>query len=391
MRFVDDFRNSAAAQSLAMRIREKRMPPVNLMEVCGTHTVAIFKHGIRQFLPEKVNMLSGPGCPVCVTPNADIDKAIALAQNAGVILTTFGDMMKVPGSYSNLQQVKAAGADVRVVYSVLDALRIAEDNPRKSVVFFGVGFETTAPTTASAILEAERLGINNFFFHSVHKLIPPAMRALLGSDEVRIDGFICPGHVSTIIGSQPYEFIPREYGIPCVIAGFEPLDILQAIDMLLEQISVGEPRVDIQYRRAVRKEGNPIALKYLSTVFQVTDACWRGIGIIPKSGLKLGRQYKRFDAEHAFKIVSKPPKEVAGCRCGDMLRGVSTPHECRLFAKACTPENPVGPCMVSTEGTCSAWYLYGEEGKALLEPRELQRTICHSLKSHEGVKRRAKG
>ncbi len=364
MRFIDEFRNSAAGHGLAARIQERKTRPVNLMEVCGTHTVAIFKHGIRQLLPETVNLLSGPGCPVCVTPNADIDKAIALAQDARVILATFGDMMKVPGSYSSLHQVRAAGADIRVVYSVLDALRIAEKNPRKSVVFFGIGFETTAPTTASAILEAERLGINNFFFLSVHKVIPPAMRALLDSDEVHIDGFMCPGHVSTIIGSQPYEFIPREYGIPCVIAGFEPLDILQAIDMLLEQIIAQEPRVDIQYRRAVRKEGNPVALKYLSTVFEVTDTCWRGIGIIPKSGLKLGQQYKRFDAECAFKIVPRPLKEAANCRCGDILCGVSTPHECRLFGKACTPEHPVGPCMVSTEGTCSAWYLYGED-KAL--------------------------
>ncbi len=365
MRFIDEFRNSTAGQALAVRIKEKKTRPVNLMEVCGTHTVAIFKHGIRQFLPEKVNLLSGPGCPVCVTPNADIDKAIALAQNASVILATFGDMMKVPGSYSSLHQVRATGADIRVVYSVLDALRIAEDNPRKSVVFFGVGFETTAPTTAGAVIEAERRGIDNFFFLSVHKLIPPAMKALLDSDEVHIDGFICPGHVSTIIGSQPYEFIPREYGIPCVIAGFEPLDILQAIDRLLEQINAEEPRVVIQYRRAVRKEGNPTALKYLSTVFEVTDTCWRGIGIIPESGLKLDQLYKRFDAEYAFKIAFRPPKEAPDCRCGDILRGVSMPRECRLFAKVCTPEHPVGPCMVSTEGTCSAWYLYGEEGRAL--------------------------
>lgn len=372
MRFIDEFRNSAAGRGLAARIQEKNVRPINLMEVCGTHTVAIFKHGIRQLLPEKINLLSGPGCPVCVTPNADIDKAIALAKNAQVILTTFGDMMKVPGSYSSLSQVKAVGADIRVVYSILDALKIAENNSRKSVVFFGVGFETTSPTTASAILEAERLGIDNFFFLSVHKLIPPAMRALLDSDEVHIDGFICPGHVSTIIGSQPYEFIPREYGIPCVIAGFEPLDILQAIDMLLEQISAEEPRVDIQYRRAVRKEGNPIALKYLSTVFDVTDARWRGIGIIPKSGLKLGQRYERFDADCAFKIVTRPPKEAAGCCCGDILRGVSTPHECGLFAKACTPEHPVGPCMVSTEGTCSVWYLYEEEGEALSQTGEPQ-------------------
>ena len=362
MRFIDEFRNSAAGRGLAVRIQEKKVGRLNLMEVCGTHTVAIFKHGLRQFLPEKVKLLSGPGCPVCVTPNVDIDKAIALAQNSGVILVTFGDMMKVPGSYSSLHQVKAAGADIRVVYSVLDALRIAEDNRDRSVVFLGVGFETTAPTTASAILEAERLGIDNFFLLPVHKLIPPAMRALLDSGEVHINGFLCPGHVSAIIGSQPYEFISREYGIPCVIAGFEPLDILQAIDMLLEQLGDEKPRVGIQYRRAVRQEGNPVALKYLSTVFEVTDACWRGIGIIPESGLKLGQRYKRFDAEHAFKIATRPPREAAGCRCGDILRGVAMPHECGLFAKVCTLEHPVGPCMVSTEGTCSAWYLYGEEG-----------------------------
>ncbi|MDI6814468.1 MAG: hydrogenase formation protein HypD [Dehalococcoidales bacterium] len=360
MRFIDEFRSSAVAHALAARIQEKKVRPVNLMEVCGTHTVAIFKHGIRQFLPEKVNLLSGPGCPVCVTPNADIDKAIALAQNAGVILTTFGDMLKVPGSYSSLHQVKAAGADVRVVYSVLDALRIAQNNPHKSVVFFGVGFETTAPTTASAILEAERLGIDNFFFLSVHKLIPPAMRALLDSNEVHIDGFICPGHVSTIIGSQAYEFIPIFYRVPCVIAGFEPLDILQAIDMLLEQIGAEKPRVEIQYRRAVRWEGNPVALRQMNTVFEVTESTWRGIGLIPWSGLRLCQGYERFDAERAFKIVSRPPKEAKGCRCGDILRGSCTPPDCHLFAKACRPEHPVGPCMVSTEGTCSAWYLYGE-------------------------------
>jgi hydrogenase expression/formation protein HypD len=335
------------------------------MEVCGTHTVAIFKGGIRQLLPEEVNLLSGPGCPVCVTSNADIDKAIGLAQDDEIILTTFGDMMKVPGSYSSLHHVKAAGADIRVVYSVLDALSMAEDNPAKSVVFFGVGFETTAPTTASAIIEAERRGIENFFFLSVHKVIPPAIRALLNSDEVHIDGFICPGHVSTIIGSLPYEFISKEYGVPCVIAGFEPLDILQAIDMLLEQIISREPRVSIQYSRAVRKEGNSIALKYLSTVFQVTESYWRGIGIIPETGLQLARQYERFDAEKVFNIITKPPKEAAGCRCGNVLRGAATPVECGLFARGCTPEHPVGPCMVSAEGTCSAWYLYGREGKAV--------------------------
>jgi len=364
VRFVDEFRDSTTAKLLTERIREKSRQidrSVNLMEVCGTHTVAIFRHGIRQVLPTGVKMLSGPGCPVCVTPNADIDRAIAIAQESGVILTTFGDMMRVPGSYSSLRQAKTEGADVRVVYSVMDAMKIAEDNPRRPVVFFAVGFETTAPTTASMIVEAERLGTNNLFFLSVHKVIPPAMRALLASDEVHIDGFVCPGHVSTIIGSRPYEFILTEYGIPCVIAGFEPLDILQAIDMLLEQIMAGEPRVGIQYSRAVREEGNVKALEYLSTAFETTDAGWRGIGIIPETGLKLRQQYRQFDAEDAFRVTLRPPKEEPDCRCGDILRGVSTPQECSLFTSTCTPEHPVGPCMVSTEGTCSAWYLYGRE------------------------------
>jgi len=359
VRYVQEFHNAAAARGLVAAIERITSRPLNLMEVCGTHTVAIFRHGIRQLLPPPLSMLSGPGCPVCVTTNADIDKAIALAEQPGVTLATFGDMMKVPGSYQSLQQVKADGSDVRVVYSPRDAVCMARDNPRRPVVFLAVGFETTAPTIAAALLEAEALGLKNFYLISVHKLIPPAMRALLTAGDVRIDGFICPGHVSVVIGSQPYQFIPQQYGVPCVITGFEPLDILQGIEMLLRQIADGRAEVEIQYRRGVRPEGNPLARELVSRVFETSDADWRGLGCIPGSGLKLRPEYKRFDAEEAFTISPPPAKEHKGCLCGDILRGVKTPPECPLFAKACTPERPVGPCMVSSEGTCAGWYQYG--------------------------------
>jgi hydrogenase expression/formation protein HypD len=268
-------------------------------------------------------------------------------------------MMKVPGSYQSLQQVKADGSDVRVVYSPRDAVRMARDNPQRPVIFFAVGFETTVPTIAASLLEAEALGLKNFYLISVHKLIPPAMLALLEAGDVRIDGFVCPGHVSVVIGSQPYQFIPQQYGVPCVITGFEPLDVLQGIEMLLRQIAEGRSEVQIQYRRGVRPEGNPLARELVSRVFETSDADWRGLGRIPNSGLKLRPEYKRFDAEEAFAINPPPTKEHKGCLCGDILRGVKTPPECPLFAKACTPERPVGPCMVSSEGTCAGWHQYG--------------------------------
>jgi hydrogenase expression/formation protein HypD len=359
VRYVREFHDAAAARGLAAAIERITNRSVNLMEVCGTHTVAIFRHGIRQLLPPPLSMLSGPGCPVCVTTNADIDKAIALAEQPGVTLATFGDMMKVPGSYQSLQQVKADGSDVRVVYSPRDAVCMARDNPQRPVIFFAVGFETTAPTIAAALLEAEGLGLRNFYLISVHKLIPPAMRALLEAGEVRIDGFICPGHVSVVIGAQPYQFIPQQYGVPCVITGFEPLDVLQGIEMLLRQVAEGRAEVEIQYRRGVRPEGNPLARELVSRVFEESDAGWRGLGSIPGSGLKLRPEYKRFDAEEAFPINPPPTKEHEGCLCGDILRGVKTPPECPLFGEACTPESPVGPCMVSSEGTCAGWYQYG--------------------------------
>lgn len=359
-RYVADFRNAEVARKIADRLAARKLErTVRLMEVCGTHTVAIWKHGIRQLLPEGITLLSGPGCPVCVTTNADVDLAIALARRPDVTLATFGDMLKVPGSYSSLQQAKAEGAGIRIVYSPLDALRIAQDNPSTSVVFFAVGFETTAPTIAASVLEAERQELDNFYIISVHKLIPPAMKALLDSGEVRIDGFICPGHVSSIIGARAYEFIANDYGIPCVISGFEPLDVLQSIDMLVAQINERRASVEIEYSRAVRREGNKVALELLHRVFEIADADWRGMGILSRSGLKLRPEYSRYDAEQVFDIDSGPTRDHTGCSCGDVLRGAMTPSDCRLFAKTCTPEHPVGPCMVSSEGTCSSWYQYG--------------------------------
>ncbi len=356
---VESYRDAAVARALTAKLRTHTTRPVNLMEVCGTHTVAIFRHGIRQLLPANVNMLSGPGCPVCVTANGDLDKAIGLALTPGATLCTFGDMLKVPGSYSSLQRARSQGADVRVVYSPLDALRLAEQHQDRQIVFYGVGFETTAPTVAASIVEARRRGLTNYSVASVHKVVPPALRALLQASEVHIDGFLMPGHVSAIIGSQAYEFIAREFGIPCVVGGFEPLDILQALDMLLTQIAAGQAKVEIAYTRAVRPQGNPAALRIMAEAFAPVDAAWRGIGVIPGSGLALRTELGSFDALRRFPLDLPEPRENKRCRCGEVLRGVLRPPQCPLFGKSCTPENPVGPCMVSFEGTCSAWFQYG--------------------------------
>ena len=360
MRFVDEYRDARLGKRLIERLHHRSTKPVRLMEFCGGHTVTIFKHGIRQLLPPTIEMLSGPGCPVCVTANADLDKAIALASLPEVIITTFGDMLKVPGSYSSLQQAKAEGGDIRIVYSAQDALDIARRNPSKSIVFIGIGFETTAPTIAASVLEATQEGIDNYYVLSLHKLCPPVIRALLDSGEVRLDGIVCPGHVSTIIGSNPYHFVPRDYGIACVISGFELLDVLLCIDMLVAQIESGESRVEIAYRRGVKPEGNQRAIEIMDLVFEPCQASWRGIGLIPESGLALRKEYQRFDAEQAFKIEPKPPREPEGCSCGDILRGVKTPLDCKLFRRVCDPEHPVGPCMVSSEGSCATYYHYGD-------------------------------
>jgi hydrogenase expression/formation protein HypD len=359
LKYITEFRSSELGEGLVSRIKERSKKKARFMEFCGGHTVTIFRYGIRQLLPLTIEMVSGPGCPICVTANADLDRAIALAKIPGVIVVTFGDMLKVPGSYSSLEKAKAEGAEVQTVYSAMDALDIAQANPKKSVVFLGIGFETTAPTIAASILQAEERGLKNYYVLSLHKVCPPVIKALLDSGEVELQGLVCPGHVSAVIGSHPWEFIAKEYGIPCVISGFEPLDILQCVEMLVEQVEKGESRVEIAYRRGVRPEGNQVALRLMEQVFEPSPARWRGMGEIAQSGLKIRPKYQRFDAEANFDIKTAPAVEHKGCICGEILRGVRTPAECRLFAKACTPENPIGPCMVSAEGSCSAYYLYG--------------------------------
>jgi hydrogenase expression/formation protein HypD len=358
MKHVQEYRNPELAKKLLERIHKHSRKPARLMEFCGGHTNAIFRHGLRQLLPHNIEMLSGPGCPVCVTAAADLDRAIALGRLPGVIIASFGDMIRVPGSRASLQQAKADGTDVRIVYSAQDALTIARDNPDKSVVFIGIGFETTAPTVAASILQAERENIKNYFVLSLHKVCPPIMKAILDLGEVRLDGIICPGHVSTIIGTRPYEFLATDYGIACAVAGFEPLDILLAVDRLVEQIESGQPQVENPYRRGVRPEGNPAALKLMDTVFEIGDADWRGIGKVPASGLRFRAGYAGFNAEENFNFDAGPTREPKGCICGAILRGVSTPLECKLFRVTCTPESPVGPCMVSSEGSCAAYYQY---------------------------------
>ena len=328
------------------------------MEVCGTHTVTILRNGIKQLLAKETNLISGPGCPVCVTSNQDLDKAIAIARLQGTILATFGDMLKVPGTSSSLEKERAEGRDIRVVYSAMDAVKIAKKNPNKKVVLLAIGFETTAPTIASAILEAYKEGLENFLIFCVHKLIPPAMKALLDMGEINMDGFICPGHVSAIIGSKPYQFIAQDYRLPCVITGFEPLDVLQAIYMLFLQRVEGRCEVEIQYSRAVPEDGNPTALELIEEVFEVCDASWRSLGVIPDSGLRLRERYGVFDALENLEPQVRDSREPPGCMCGEILRGIKEPFECKLFAQGCNPENPVGPCMVSSEGTCAAYYKY---------------------------------
>jgi len=359
MKFVDEFRDRAIAERIIKKIERFDSLKVNLMEVCGTHTMVIFKQGLKGMLPRNVNLLSGPGCPVCVTSQEDIDKTIELAKDENVIIATFGDMVRVPGTNSSLEKERGNGADVRIIYSPSEALRIARENPARKVVFLAIGFETTSPLIAASLLDVRKEKIDNFYIFSSHKLIPPAMEALLESKEVRIDGFICPGHVSVTIGSNAYKFIAQKHSIPCVIGGFEPLDVLQSIYMLLKQIKEKRAEVEIEYFRAVHPEGNRIAQELISRVFEVTDVRWRGLGIIPKSGLRLKREFSGFDTEKELPLKTKKSKENPDCACGEVLRGVKKPTQCKLYRRICTPEEPYGPCMVSSEGTCAAYYKYG--------------------------------
>lgn len=360
MKYIDEFRNYSIAKKISRAIfdRAKGLASVNLMEVCGTHTMSVCKFGIRNMLPENINLISGPGCPVCVTPKSYIDKAVALSKLPKTIVATFGDMMKVPGSYSSLIEEKAKGNTIKVLYSALDAVEIAEKNPDKKVVFLGIGFETTSPTVAASLVYAKKKKLKNFFVYSGHKVILPAMKALVGDKEIAIDGFLCPAHVSTIIGTIPYNIIAERYKIGCVVTGFEPLDILQGILMIVEQIRARKPKVENQYNRVVRKSGNKRAIHLLDEVFVIKDSEWRGIGVIPKSGMVLKKKYSRFDAEEVFSLPAIKTKHDKGCICGSILKGIKRPLDCKLFAKRCTPENPQGACMVSSEGTCAAYYKY---------------------------------
>ncbi|MBI5656692.1 MAG: hydrogenase formation protein HypD [Geobacter sp.] len=362
MKYQDEYRDRDLVQGLAGRLRECAAGAgrtMTFMEVCGTHTMAIYQYGLRGLLPPEVRLISGPGCPVCVTPNTYLDKAIACCRLPDTIVATFGDMLRVPGSTSSLMEERARGADIRIVYSPLDAVKIASANPGRRVVFLGVGFETTAPTIAGSILAARTAGLANFLVLSAHKTMPTPMQALAADPELAIDGFICPAHVSTIIGADAYLSLAEEFGRPCVITGFEPADVLQGVLMLAGQVAKGESRVEIQYRRAVKPEGNRKAREILDQVFTPCDAEWRGLGTIPGSGLRIREEFAAFDVEQSLPLEVEPSCEPAGCRCGDVLKGKITPFDCPLFATVCTADAPVGACMVSTEGTCAAAYKYG--------------------------------
>ncbi|MEW6185882.1 MAG: hydrogenase formation protein HypD [Thermodesulfobacteriota bacterium] len=360
LKHLSEYRDKDLAQKLISAINEQSKKPIRLMEVCGTHTVSIFRHGIRQVLPPTIELISGPGCPVCVTATEEIDRAVKLAGEPGVMITTFGDLVRVPGSRSSLQAERAAGADVRMVYSTFDALKLARDNSQKKVVFLAIGFETTAPTIAAAVLEAAHQGLTNFYILAMNKLLPPALEALLSSGELNLQGFIYPGHVTTVIGTSAYEEVARNYGLPGVVCGFEPVDILETILMLVQLIEQGRKKVEIQYRRGATAAGNPKALEVLNQVFTPCDALWRGLGLIPASGLTLRPEFRSMAAEDLFDLEVPAAQEPPGCACGEVLRGIRTPEQCRLFRTVCRPENPVGPCMVSSEGTCAAYYKYSE-------------------------------
>ncbi|GBC63299.1 hydrogenase formation protein HypD [Desulfonema ishimotonii] len=358
LKHAEEYRQPEISQSLVRRIRSASRRDIRLMEVCGTHTMSIFRNGIRTVLPETVTLISGPGCPVCVTAQGEIDAFIEAARTEDVIVATFGDLMRVPGTGSSLERERAAGRDVRVVYSAADAVEIARKHPDRKVVFPGVGFETTAPTVAASVLSAAAEGLKNFLVFTAHKRVVPALFALMEMQAVRIDGFILPGHVSVVIGTGAYQPLFEKYRLPGVVAGFEPADILQAVYRLVSQIESGAPGLENAYPRAVTWAGNPKAVQIMETVFRPADAVWRGMGQIPRSGLKFRSRFEDFDARKVLGIRSAAAEAPKGCACGQIITGVLTPPECPLYKKRCTPLNPVGPCMVSSEGTCAAYYRY---------------------------------
>ena len=357
MNYNSEFRNKEKVKTLVKRIKAESTKPITLMEVCGGHTMSIQKFGIPSLLPDTVNLISGPGCPVCVTDRKYIDQSIAYGRMDDAIITTYGDLIRVPGSSSSLENERAQGRDICIVYSVLDAVKIAEENPSKKVIFLGIGFETTTPGSAVGIITAKARGLKNFFVYSAHKVMPPAMEALIDED-VKIDGYIGPGHVTTITGTAIYDFIPEKYGLGVVISGFEPVDLLHSILLLVRQFENNRPAVEIQYRRVVRPEGNTVAQEKVNLVFEPRDDWWRGLGVLKDSGLGIRKDFASFDAEKVFEVEVEPTKKDGACICGTVLKGMAKPTECKLFGKACTPMDPVGPCMVSSEGACAAYYKY---------------------------------
>jgi len=370
MRFVDEYRDPELARVLSAQITALAEPGrhYKFMEVCGGHTHAIYRYGVHDLLPENIELVHGPGCPVCVIPMGRVDDGIALAEQPGVILTCFGDMMRVPGGRGSFLEANARGTDIRMVYSPLDALRIARENPDRQVVFYAIGFETTAPSTALTVLRAEAEGIGNFSVMCSHVTNIPAIKAILDSPDLRLDAFIGPGHVSTVIGCRPYEFIARDHGKPVVCAGFEPLDVLQSVHMIMKQLAEGRSEVENQYGRVVPWDGNALALKALSKVFELRPFFeWRGLGTIAQSALRFTEAYARFDAEQRYELPGVRVADPKACQCGEVLKGVLKPWECKVFGTACTPETPIGTCMVSSEGACAAYYNFGQYSRQRLD------------------------
>ncbi len=373
MKYVDEYRDPARVRQVAKSIRRIVTRPWTIMEVCGGQTHTIVKTGLQDLLPPEVTLVHGPGCPVCVTPLELIDKAVAIALRPGVIFTSFGDMLRVPGSSRSLFDAKAEGADVRIVYSPMDALKLARNNPDREVVFFAVGFETTAPANAMAVWQAEREGIRNFSVLVAHVLVPPALEAVLNSPNCRVNGFVAAGHVCTVMGWEEYEPIARKYGVPIVVTGFEPLDLLEGIEMTVAQLEGGRAEVENQYRRAVKREGNRPAQERIAEVFEITPRAWRGIGEIPSSGLRLRDKFRAWDAESKFAVDVGTVRESEECIAGLVLQGQKKPWECPAFGVRCTPESPLGAPMVSSEGACAAYYLYGKRVHADLPPAARER------------------
>ncbi|MFH1878009.1 MAG: hydrogenase formation protein HypD [Candidatus Omnitrophota bacterium] len=357
---LKDYRDPALCLDLAGKIRDISAEPFNIMEVCGGHTYAIRKNGIHKITGENINFMSGPGCPVCVTPTADIDKAVELASVKGAVVCSFGDLIHVPGSEKSLAEARAGSGNVRAVYSVYDVLGFARAEPGKNFIFISVGFETTAPAAAAAVIRADEDGLGNFFVLALNKTMPAALKAVLGDARSKVHALLCPGHVSTITGSLIYRSLVDETGVSCCITGFEPFDILRAVFELALAREKGEARLINAYERAVNDDGNRKARSVMSEVFEESDSVWRGLGAIPGSGLRLKEKYERFDAEKNFPLETRPAEENAGCICGSILRGISKPPDCPLFRTVCSPDNPAGACMVSSEGACGAWYKYGE-------------------------------